>query len=72
MVKVQEVVNLWLMELSWDTESASTNCTSALLGNTSSVEANVIDVVLLSLLLKLSKADLSVASRGRSGRWYVT
>lgn len=60
------------MELTWDTKGSASNGTTALRGHTTSVVTNVIDIVLLTLLLKLSKARLSVTTTSGCGNWDVT
>ena len=72
MVEVQEVVHLRLMELSWNSKSSSTDGTTTFLGDTTSVEAKIVDIVLLTLLLQLSEALLSIAAWGGSSHWHIT
>ena len=62
MIEVVKVVHLWLMEFTRRANSSSSNWTSAFLWYTTSVEANVIDIVLFSLLLKLCKTSLCITT----------
>ena len=72
MVEVVKVVNLWIMEIAWSTQSRSSDSAITLLGNTTSIEAKVIDIVLFSLLLKFGKAGLCVTSFSRCRGRHIT
>jgi len=63
-VEVQLVVNLRLMELTRAAHSLTSNWSSSFLWHSTSVKTEVVDVVLLALLFKLSKTSLSVTSFG--------
>jgi len=69
MVKIQEVVNLWLVELSWIAQCSSSDCASTLSRNTAFVVPEMIHIVLFALLFQFTKARLGVATwSGRSHR----
>lgn len=57
---VQEVVDTWGMELSWTTQSITSNSASVFSGYSTSVVSEVINIIALPLFLKLSKSLVSV------------
>ena len=70
MVEVVKVVNLGIVEVTWSSKSRSSDSAITLLGNTTSIEAKVVDIVLFSLLLKFGKAGLCITSfSGCRGRY---
>ena len=69
MVKIQEVVHLWLVELSWIAHCSSSDWASALPRNTAFVVPEMIHIVLFALLFQFTKTRLGVAAwSGRSHR----
>ena len=62
MEEVKPVMDLWIVELSWGTHCSSSNVFSTFLRNTSTIVANVINIVLLSLFSEFLHSHLCIAS----------
>lgn len=72
MVEVEIVVEVGLVELSWDTHRWASDRSAAFLGDTTAVETDVVDIVLSSLRFKLSQALFSIAALSRCCSWNIT
>ena len=72
MIEFQLVMDLRGMELAGAADSASSDGTSAFHGNTTSVETEMVDVVLLALIRELCHTRLSVTTLLRCGHRNVT
>ena len=66
-VKVQKVVQAWLMEVTWESYSVFSQCTLIFLWHTTTIVAQIVYIVLLTLFFQLSESLLCVASGLWSG-----
>lgn len=66
------VVDLRLMEFSWNAQGSASDRSSVLTWDTTSVEANMVHVVLFPLLGQFSQACLSIAAFGRGWARHIT
>ena len=61
MIKIEEVVDRWLVELARAAHSRAPDAASTFFGHATAVEAEIIRIILLTLSFEFSKALLSVA-----------